>query len=442
MDEDAKRKVAQFRFGVIHDLIGTKKLSVGEKERLLREKSVSEWDIPFSGRSYISRSTILNWTRMYERGGRRLEALYPDDRKDRGMSRAMDEETALTLVDLKKELKGVTLPVILRVARQRKILPLDFKAGHATIYRLFKRHGVMEENVIHADRRRFEAELPNDIWQSDCMHGPKVDVDGRLRKAYLFAFIDDMSRLIPHAEFYLRERLDSYIDALRKALGKRGLPRKLYVDNGPTFRSQLLSHATASLGVALIHSKPYQPEGRGKIERWHKTLRMQFLSVIPEGLTLEKLNRRLHEWIDNHYHVTVHSSTKEPPLNRYLNHIHLIREAPKDMKDYFRKAAKRKVYKDRTVSLLNKVYEAPVELIGKTVTLLYHEDDPQRVEVFYNNKPYGMLIPLDVNVNCKIRRRQHITEIEHVNTEKGEIEQEDHYRGGRLFEKGDEDDEL
>lgn len=129
---------------------------------------------------------------------------------------------------------------------------------------------------------------------------------GRLRKTYLFAFIDDMSRLIPHAEFYLHERLDSYIESFQKAIGKRGLPRKLYVDNAPAFKSQLLSHATASLGIALIHSKPYQPEGRGKIERWFKTVRMQFLSTIPDGLPLDELNRRLNEWIDKQYHTAVH----------------------------------------------------------------------------------------------------------------------------------------
>lgn len=130
------------------------------------------------------------------------------------------------------------------------------------------------------------------------MHGPMVDVDGKMRKTYLFGFLDDMSRLIPHAEFYLHERIDSYIDALKKALMKRGLPRKLYVDNGPTFRSHHLGYAVASLGIALIHSKPYQPEGRGKIERWFKTVRMQFLSEIPDGLNLQELNRRLYEWID------------------------------------------------------------------------------------------------------------------------------------------------
>jgi len=445
MDEERKKRIAEFRFGVIHDLVGGRRLTKGEKKRILREKSSCEWDIPYSVRSYISRSTILHWVRLYEKSGRRLESLYPDERGDKGKMRVLDEEASLGLINLKKELKGATLSVILREAKERKMLSVDFSVSPATIYRLFKRHGLMEGETRGIDRRRFEAELPNDIWQSDCMHGSMIDVEGKLRKSYLFAFIDDMSRLIPHAEFYLQERLDSYIDALLKALKKRGLPRKLYVDNGPTFRSHQLSYATASLGIAIIHSKPYQPEGRGKIERWFKTVRMQFLCGIPDGLSIKELNRRLNEWIDKEYHQRVHSSTEETPLNRYLKHIHLIREAPNDLEDYFRKRTTRKVDKDRTVSLLGRIYEAPVELIGKTVTLLYHEHDPSRIEVLYNNKSYGMLLPLDVNVNCRVRRQQRITEIIPVNNGQGgePIKTEDLYRGGKLFEKeGEEDDKL
>jgi transposase InsO family protein len=113
------------------------------------------------------------------------------------------------------------------------------------------------------DRRKFEAELPNDLWQSDVMHGPMVDVDGRMRKSYLIAFIDDHSRLVPYGGFYLSEGLPSYLDALKWALLKRGLCRKLYVDNGPAFRSKHLEYICACLGIALIHSKPYTPQGRG-----------------------------------------------------------------------------------------------------------------------------------------------------------------------------------
>jgi putative transposase len=432
MNEEAKSRVAQFRFGVIHDLIGDRKLSRGEQKRLLREKSSCLWEIPYSERSYISASTILSWVRRYEKGGRRLESLYPESRSDRGRPRALDDETVLSLVELKKQLKGASLPIVLREARMRKILHQGIKAHPATIYRLFKQRGLMKREGVVEDRRRFEAELPNDIWQSDCMHGPQVMVEGKARKTYLFAFLDDMSRLICHAEFFLNEKVETYISALRIALAKRGLPRKLYVDNGPAFRSHLLSHATAALGIALIHATPYQPQGKGKIERYFRTLRMQFLSVCPNGLSLEELNAALTRWIDEQYHATVHSSTKQTPLARYLKHAHLVREAPKDLGDYFRFRVTRKVDRDRTASLNGKLYEAPIPLIGKTITLLYHENDPLRVEAFHDAISYGMLVPLDLQINCRVRREKHIVKLLPESIPPAQ-QQTDKYIGGKLF---------
>jgi len=431
MDEDAKRAIAVFRFGVIADLVGGRKLSRGEKEFILREKAEARWDIPFSTRSHVSRSTLLSWVRAYEKGGRQLESLYPEERKDKGRSRVMDEEAIAALVTLRRERMGVTLPVLLKEARAKGILPARYMVSYATIYRIFKRHGVSESDHVYPDRRRFEAELPNDIWQSDCLHGPRALHEGKMKKTYCFAFIDDMSRLIPHAEFYLNERIDCYIDALAKALAKRGLPRKLYVDNGPAFSTQVLRQATASLGIALIHSTPYQPEGRGKIERFFKTLRMQFLAAVPEGLSLTDLNARLKTWIDE-YHVREHGTTNEAPLARYAKKLHCIREAPKNLLDHFRKRVTRKVDKDRTVSLDGRLFEAPVALIGKTVTLLYHESDPARVELVCNGTSYGMCIPLDVHINAKVKRAYQAVDLI---TERICTEEKDRYRGGRVFEK-------
>jgi len=427
MDEETKKVIAVFRFGVIADLVG-RKLSRGEKESILREKSSCRWDIPFSTRSHISRSTILSWARDYEKE-RRLESLYPEERKDKGKSRVMDEEAVAALVHLKKERAGVSLPILLKEARAKGILPKGYMVSYATLYRIFKRHGVSEGSPVYPDRRRFEAELPNDIWQSDCLHGPKALSDGKMKKAYLFAFIDDMSRLVPHGEFYLNERIDCYIDALTKALLKRGLPRKLYVDNGPAFSTQILGHACASLGIALIHATPYQPEGKGKIERFFRTVRMQFLSDVPDGLTLGDLNTRFQGWIDE-YHSREHSSTKEAPFTRYIKHLHLIREAPKHLMDYFRKRTTRKVDKDRTISLDGRLYEAPVALIGRIVTLLYHENDPSRVEIVYNAISYGMAVPLDVCINAKIKRSHQAMDII---PERKYLPDETKYRGGQLF---------
>ena len=295
MDQEKKEKIAVFRFGVIGQMVGLKETERGLKETILKDITSRQWDIPFSGRSYISRSTVLKWLRKYENSGRNLKSLYPCTRSDRGKARSMDEETELALVNLKKEHKTVSLPVILKIARAEKILPPDFKASPQTIYRVFQKHGLNDEEVKE-DMRRFEAELPNDLWQSDCMHGPEVIVEGKAKKTFLFAFIDDHSRLIPWAEFYTRENLDSFTDCLQKAFQRRGLPRKLYVDNGPTFRSHHLQHITASLGIALLHCTPYRPEGKGKIERWFLTVRKRFLPLLSPDITLSHLNEKFHQW--------------------------------------------------------------------------------------------------------------------------------------------------
>jgi putative transposase len=404
MDEDEKKQIAVFRFGVISDFVNRTSMARGEQERLLREKCERSWHIPCSSRSWLSPSTILSWVRRYKQGGGRLEALYPQSRRDQGQARAMDEDTAQSLLRLRKELITAPVSTVITEAHRRRLAPPGTKLPLSTVYRLFHHHDLMgHQGSPPIDRRRYEAESPNDIWQSDTMHGPMVITDDRRRKTYLFAFIDDMSRLIPHAQFSMSEKLDSFLDALRQALLKRGLPRKLYVDNGPAFRSKHLHEITASLGIALIHSRPYKPQGRGKIERLFRTVRTQFLPGF-KGTSLPDLNEALECWIRDIYHSRKHAGTGQSPLQRFADHMHCIRQAPKDLEDYFRKRARRRVAKDRTISLNSTLYEAPVQLIGHQVTLLYHEHDPVRVEIVLKGQSYGFLHPLDLHVNARVRR--------------------------------------
>jgi hypothetical protein len=302
---------------------------------------------------------------------------------------------------------------------------------YSTLYRFLQSEGMLKKpSSVPEDRRRFEAEDPNDLWQSDVMHGPYVEVEGKQRKTYLIAFLDDMSRLAVQGEFYLRENLKVFLDALRKALKMRGIPRKLYVDNGPAFRSHHLQHTCASLGIALIYSRPYQPEGRGKIERWFRTVRERFLST-EKAKTLDKLNESFNNWVTTYNH-TSHSITKETPIKRFTSHIECIRAASGDMEDHFRKASRRTVAKDRTIALEGRLYEAPVDLIGKKVNVLYHEHDPVRVEILYEGRTYGFATMLDVNVNCRIKRGRDSLEIQGNN--------KDRYKGGKLFNDKDRED--
>ena len=399
--EKKNERIALFRFGIISSLISLRKSEQGEKERIIREIVAAQWDIPYSVRSYISRSTVLSWLKRYRRSGERLESLIPRGRCDRGNTKSIDFETQKALIKMRGEFRDLSVPVLLDMARDAQVIPVNFTASVQSVYRLFKRHG-LDETFSSSALKKFEAQLPNDLWQSDCMHGPQIVDNGKNKKSYLFAIIDDHSRLIVHAEFYLKENIENYIDCCGKALRKRGLPRKLYLDNGPCFRSHRLKYACASLGIILIHATAYHPEGKGKIERWYKTVRAQFLPRLKQNITLEDINKRLHQWINQTYHLNTHGSTGEKPIDRYTKSIHLLRAAPQDFNGVFRSRLKRKVTKDRIVSMHGKLYEAPIGLAGKTIELLF-DNDEKKIEVFYKEKSYGYLQILDLQVNYRIK---------------------------------------
>ena len=438
MDEELKKRIAVFRYGVIADFVGRERLRRGETRRLMQEKCARKWEIPGSIRTNIGKSSIKDWIARYKGSGNKLESLYPTGRSDVGKSRAIDEDTVAGIINLRKELPNISLVLLEKEAVNRRIILPGIKVTYPTLYRLLKANNLVDKpSFPPEDRRRFEAENPNDLWQSDVMHGIYVIVDGKLKKTYLVGFIDDMSRLSPYSQFYLHERLENFLSALRIALLTRGIPRKLYVDNGPAFRSHHLEHICASLGIALIHARPYQPEGKGKIERWFRTVRESFLPLLPKNISLQDLNKYFKIWLDK-YHETVHSITGQTPFQRFTRNIACLRASPADMEDHFRKVARRTVKKDRTVSIKDKLYEAPVELIGKQITLLYHEHDTSRVEAKFNGKTYGFIPELDVHVNSRIKRL--------TNTNREAIEPEYNssqtrgltYSGGELFSRNEE----
>lgn len=404
MNREEREKVAAFRFSVIYPLLDLCREDWGSQKRILEELTSKEWNIPFSTRTNVSKPTILSWLRKYEKSGRQIESLHPRSRGDVGSCRIMDGETELAFVALRKQFMKASVPVLLKLAKERNILSPDFSASSQTVYRLLKKHGLDRDREKLENMLKFEVEMPNDLWQSDCMHGPQVIHDGKLKKAFMFAIIDDHSRLITHAQFYLKENVVSFLDCFKKALVKRGLPRKLYTDNGAYFKAHKLKYGCAALGIALTFAKPYRPQGKGKIERFNRTVRQELLPFLPEKLTLDKLNQMLDEFLEDDYHKRKHSSTGRPPLDRYLGAVSLLRSAPNNLNDYFRKRVRRTVSNDRVIRIDNRLYEAPVGLAGQKVFLLYDEDDLNRIEVMVGEESAGFLRFLDVNINSRVRR--------------------------------------
>ena len=201
------------------------------------------------------------------------------------------------------------------------------RISESTLRRHIKRAGLRPQvKPAPKARQHFEKPHANDLWVMDFMHGPKVPLGRRRRKTYLAAAIDDHSRFLTLARFYTRKNFAVVVSALQKAFARHGLPQILYCDNGSAFSSKQLTLACARLGVALVHSKPYDSPSRGKIERWFRTLRQGFLSLLDlEALTLDDLNARLSQWLEQDYHRRRHSSICETPLECYLRSLASIR---------------------------------------------------------------------------------------------------------------------
>ena len=405
---DKAMEVAVFRFGVISEFVTGVRLNRGEKEELLKSKVSKSYNIPHSNSSSISRSTIKKWIRDYTQAGCRIESLQPCSRKDRGTFRSLDESIQVAIKEIMNDKPDLTGVALVSELRHRKYIGLEEKLNLTVLYKFLKQNK-LQRTPQSLDRRSFEAEYPNELWQSDVLHGPfVVGPQRRRQKSYLIAILDDHSRLIPHAEFYSSEKLDDFKNCLMNGVQKRGLPQKLYVDNGACYKAVNLEQICALLGVQLRHSRPYTPQGRGKVERWFRYVRENFLALCPKDMELDSLNHRFSEWLEQ-YHDRIHSITKETPKKRYCKNMKCVRPAPPRLFDYFRLIEFRRVGADRTFRLNGTLFEAPVGLVGQRVELRFHKSSPDEVEIFFDSNSFGLATILDRHVNFKIGRNNRIT---------------------------------
>ena len=416
--DELRQRVAVFRYGVIAEIAQQPPGTPG-LHAMMVEKAQREYDIPGTKRQRIATETIRGWVRDYRRGG--FEALKPRPRADIGSSRSIPATVVDLLCETKEEQPKLSIPLLIKAVRDEHAdeVPADLALPHSTVHRLLARRGLMQKSSDEAttkDRRRFAFRDAGDLWMCDVMHGPRVTHEGRKQKAYLIAFLDDATRVIPHAEFKASEGVAAFLPVFEQAILKRGLPRRLYVDNGSAFRSHQLQVACAKLNIVLIHARPYSPQGKGKMERWFRTVRLQLLPTLqPEDLrSLDTLNRRLAGWVEGEYHRAPHRGLEnETPLTRWASTAQGVRMAPPNAAECFRIDAKRKVARDRTVTLDGVAYEVDAALIGNSVTLRFdasRKPKDRTVEVLHQGKHVQHVRPLDTYANCFVKRHNSLGE--------------------------------
>jgi transposase InsO family protein len=409
MNDDKAEKIALFRYGLIAPLV-LETLPRGELTRRAQQVASRLYDIPHSTRRQVSVDTLLEWTLRYRRNG--FAALTPQPRQDRGQTRAVAPETAALIERLKRENPHRTGAALLRELAPAQAGTLSA----STLYRFLRARGLTERQLLLGKataHKKYEAEFANQTWQSDMLFGPWVQRAGPggypgKMQVFLQATLDDASRLIPHAQFYPNQGLDSFLDCLRQAISARGLPTRLYMDNAKIYRSPQLARIAASIGILIIHTPPYQPQGRGKIERFFRSVREQFLaSLDPQALlSLEQLNERLWHWLDTVYHRHEHSALHTTPLLRWQRDIQQVRQLPPatDMRRLFFHRVDRLVRRDSTFLLRNRFFEAPPQLAGKRIEVRFDPLDLAHVEIYCDGKPEGAARLVDTVVNGRTYR--------------------------------------
>ncbi|MCA1677515.1 MAG: DDE-type integrase/transposase/recombinase [Actinobacteria bacterium] len=381
---DWRETEALWRYGVIRDAVD-ERLTNGQRGLVVRELAAGTHEHPGGQRRELSRSTVDRWVRAYRASG--FDALKPIQRKGVPRTAAVLLEQA---VALRREQPTRTGAQIARILAR---VHGDVAPSARTVERHLARVGVSRQVAAGAPRvfGRFEADNPNELWVSDALHGPVcVGPTGRPMKAICFAILDDHSRLIVAARFVAAETTLGLEGVLRAGLQARGIPQRLYVDNGAPFASGQLARVCAVLGIRLTHSAPGRPQGRGKIERFFRTLRSQMLVELPadRALALPELNGLLTAWIERVYHHATHSQTGQTPVERYC--AHRPRHAtPDELREAFLWAEQRTVAKTATVSLHANTYEVDPALNGRTVTLLFDPFDLGRVEVRHQGRSFG-----------------------------------------------------
>ncbi len=388
---DRAQQVALFRYQLIREAADPA-LSTRQRGRLARELASRAHPGPFGDPVSVSRATIDRWIRGWRTGG--FDALVPPPRQ---VMPRTDAETLELAAALKREKPGRTAAQVERVLRAH--------CGWSPSVRTLQRHFERLELAARPDGSapvtfgRFEAARPNELWTGDALHGPHVAG----RKTFLFAFLDDHSRAVMAARWGYFEDTVRLAAALRPALAARGIPESIYVDNGSAVVDAWLLRACAVLGIKLVHSRPRRPQGRGKVERFFRTVRDQFLVEITSddrqagtrAADLAELNRLFSAWVAVSYHRAVHSQTSQAPLARWAAGVPdpLPLPSPAQLHEAFRWSERRTVRKTATVSLHGNLYQVDASLVRRVVELVFDPFDLTDIDVRHKGRPAGKAVP-------------------------------------------------
>jgi putative transposase len=362
----------------------------------------------------VAKRTLEDWYYAFQKGG--FDALRPKARSDRGQPRRLSPAQQQWVLERVRAFPG--LPV--------KVLYRQWKQTDPTLPALSAIYRWLQQNQLDAQGRRyllrqslsgptkaFEAPAVNDLWMADFSPGPFLAARPKTQGTHLCVILDDHSRLVVYGAYGLAADTRAFLLCLQEAVRRRGLPRKLYTDNGGPFINDHLKVVCANLGIRLLHAKPFHAWSKGKCERIFRTIQSDFEATLrlpgQAAASLDELNARFSAWLQEIYHPRVHQGTGQTPQERFAQGTASLRtlDPQLDLARLFYTREERKVRKDGTIRIDNLLYEVDLALRGLKIELRFDPWRKDRLEVHYRGQEFGLARPLNKHLNSQIQGGLH-----------------------------------
>lgn len=398
MDKEIEEKIALKRYQIISPVLAEPGRVQNE---YFRKQALLDHEFPRYGSRRIAVSTMKGWLRTYRKKG--FAGLKPQQRSDMGRPRRITQEMLNAIRVKCKAYPFWSVQMLHEHLLAQQLLgspPIHYN----TLLRIVNREQLLPKKGRCDVRKSFETENINELWLSDFMHGPQVRIGNRTRKAILCAIMDDHSRMIVGHGFHGSETISALTEVLKEALSAYGIPKRLYVDNGSAFSSDLLARSCALGGISLIHSKPYDSPSRGKIERFFRSVRDRFLPGIAEVLSSDELNQAFSLWLRDQYHHKLHSGISQRPIDRYNvsgGRIDIRRLSSAELDEMFLVRYERIVNNDSTISFKGSIYEVPPAYIRQRIEIRHPVDDPAELYLYDRGVRVGRIKLLNKKENAR-----------------------------------------
>jgi len=402
MKEELNKEIALLRFSLIAPIVNDTYMTVTKMDYF--RETASKMHYLSNGKELsFSPNTIKSWAHDYKHGG--FDALFPKTRSDSGHPRSLSIDAIDRINELKKQFPHITGTLVYGKLIEEGIAR-KCDVSLSSVLRYIKDHNLKSNQLAGVEIKAFEMAHANDMWQADTSHALTITANGKKQKTYLIMIIDDASRMIVGYGFFFNDNAVNMQIVLKQAIAKYGAPKRLYVDNGGTYRNDQLRMICASVQTVLINSAPYRPIGRGKIERSFRTVKDKWMNGIDwtQFDSLDSIHESFSHFLNTSYNNTEHSSIGMTPKLRFIKDKDKLRYIdPQSLENHFLHREERRVMNDATIKIQTISFEVPQRYIRQKVKVRYYPGNLTYAYIFDENEIIE-IYPLNKVDNSKMKR--------------------------------------